>query len=64
MNIAKESFIAYEQVRIKVQADMHDLKHVAAKASLPRSVVQDITLNYSDYMEKFRLEEYIKRIIP
>lgn len=37
MNIAKENFIAYEQVRIKVQADMHDLKQVAAKASLPRS---------------------------
>lgn len=64
MNIAKESFIAYEQVRIKAQADMHDLKQVAAKASLPRSVVQDITLNYSDYMERFCLEGYIKRIIP
>ena len=64
MNIAKENFIAYEQVRIKVQADMHDLKQVAAKASLPRSVVQDITLNYNDYMEQFCLEGYIKRIIP
>jgi len=64
MNVAKENFIAYEQVRIKAQADMHDLKQVAAKASLPRSVVQDITLNYSDYMEQFCLEGYIKRIIP
>lgn len=64
MNIAKENFIAYEQVRIKVQADMHDLKQVAAKASLPRSVVQDITLNYNDYMEQYCLEGYIKRIIP
>lgn len=45
-------------------ADMNKPREVARTAGIPQRIALDIAKHYSNYMDRFGIETYIKRIVP
>jgi len=53
MEITKEDFAAYEDVRSSGVTNMFDVKTVSMLSGLDRETIIEIMENYSDLMEKY-----------
>lgn len=62
MDVTREIFTAYERVRVRGLANMNKPREVARTAGIPQRIALDIAKHYSDYMDRFGIETYIKRI--